>query len=202
MTLVTLASACASRDAKGPGTPTASGATARPRTPSDPPPAAPPIVATNEVAGVAPTNAEVAPAPGPATLGKDEDELAKIGPNQAEMEEQARVNAQAAAKDKAKWAKQAHDADRRGTEDWSRDHVQKAAARAVEIQNQSSRVPAAKRGRFNTDMTTFQTRRSEVLSRISGLRSSGIEEWKMTKAALDHAIEEMDQALMRLEGDL
>ena len=98
MTLVTLASACASRDAKGPGTPTASGATARPRTPSDPPPAAPPIVATNEVAGIAPTNAEVAPAPGPATLGKDEDELAKIGPNQAEMEEQARLNAQAAAK--------------------------------------------------------------------------------------------------------
>lgn len=160
-----------------------------------------PAIASNEVAGLAPSNAELPPAPGPANVVKDEDEIAKIGPNLTELEQEARDNAQAEAREKAKWAKLAREADRRGTEDWSRDRVQKASARVAQLQNQSSRVPPAKRGRFNTDMMAFHSHKAEVLSRINSLSATGSEEWKLAKQELDRAIDEMDQALIRLEGD-
>jgi hypothetical protein len=176
--------------------------------PRDPPPAVPPPLTSQgtggevgggQVAGIGDNPAPIAPAPGPAEVVKDED--ARTGPTAAQLQDEARANAQAAAKEKAKWEKQAHDADRRQTEDWSRDRVMKAAARAAELQNQSSRVPPAKRGRFNTDMTTFQSKKSEVLSRINSLSATGTDEWKVTKRELDRAIDQMDAALIRLEGD-
>lgn len=154
-----------------------------------------------QVAGIGDNYAPMPPAPGPAEPPKDEDELAKIGPNQQQLEAEAQANARAAAKEKAKWEKQAHEADRRTTEEWSRDRVAKDTARATELQNQSSRVPPQKRGKYNTDMTMFQTRRSQVLSRINSLSATGTDEWKITKAELDRAIDEMDAALIRLEGD-
>lgn len=171
----------------------------------DAPPAVPPSLSPqpqpNQVAGIGDNAAPLPDAPGPAEVGKDEDELAKIGPSQAQLEAEARANAAAAAKDKAKWEKQAHDADRRNTEEWSRDRVAKASARATELQNKSSRVPPGKRGKFNTDMTMFQTRKAQVLSKINSLSATGTDEWKITKADLDRTIDEMDQALIRLEGD-
>lgn len=206
MTFATSVVACANR-APAPREPTSeravTGEAAAPGAPLAPPESPPPapVIAPNEVAGIAPPSAPLPAAPGPAEVGKDEDELANVGPSQAELEAQAREDARAAAKDKAKWARLAHAADRRATEDWSREHVQKAAARATELQNQSSRIPPRKRDRFRSDMTTFLTRKSEALSRINSLSATGSDEWKITKAELDRVIQEMDAALARLEGD-
>jgi cell pole-organizing protein PopZ len=153
----------------------------------DPPPAVPPSLAAQP-----PAPAVEAPAAAPAPLP---------APGLAEVEADARAQASMAAKEKAKWAKAAHDADRKGTEEWSREHVQKATARVSQLQTQVSRIPPMKRGKYNTDMAAFSTRKAEVLSRINSLNATGTDEWKTAKAALDRAIEDLDAALARLEND-
>lgn len=199
-TLGAFAVACGHSQARGPSDVATTPVPPPPA--ADPPPAIPPPAVVQQAQENA-ASAEPVITPAPATPVAAGDDLQPTDENQnaAQIQEEARANAQAAAKEKAKWAKLAVQQDRKQTEEWSRDRAMKAGARASTLQSQVSRVPAPKKGKFNTDMTNFVTKKNAVLSRVNSLSATGSEEWKTAKAELDRAIDEMDTALMRLEGD-
>ena len=69
--------------------------------------------------------------------------------------EEAREQTAQQARDKAKWQKEAIDADRHAAFEYARERFENANARVVRVNNMSSRVPAERRVQYNTDMTTF-----------------------------------------------
>jgi hypothetical protein len=152
--------------------------------PPDPPPAIPPslVQADAPPVALAPTDPNA-------------------DPQAIAAAEQAREQAAQQARDKAKWQKDALDADRRATYEYARERLENANARVVRVNNMSSRVAPTRRGQFNTDMTTFGSKKVKLQSIMDSLSSSG-QSWKRTREDLERAIEELDAAATKLEGDV
>lgn len=161
----------------------------------------------------APAPVAVAPEPTPIMAAPESPLQAKQG--QATKEEtgeeavarataqvEAEANAAQQTKDKAKWEKMGRDVERKTTDMDSRDRLAKASARVAQAANQLSRVPPQRRGRYNTDMVTFGTKKADVQARISSIYAYGSDEWKRMRAELDKALDELDAAATRVEGDL
>lgn len=136
------------------------------------------------------------------TGGPSKDEDVALDPARAAAQVEAQANAEQQTKDRAKWDKMGRDIERKTTDTDARDRLAKATARVAQAQNQQSRVLAARRGKFNTDMVTFGSKKVDVQSRINSIYAYGSDEWKRMRAELDRALDEMDMAATRVEGDL
>ncbi len=84
----------------------------------------------------------------------------------------------------------------------ARERLGKASAKAASAQNQSSKVIPARRGRFNTDMTAFNGKKSEVQSRIASLSATAPDQWRNAKVALEKSLEDLENAAARLDFNM
>ena len=92
--------------------------------------------------------------------------------------------------------------DRKNTDEYARDRLVKATARVAATQNQSARIQGERRLKFTHDVNEFDAKRSQVKTRIDELASTGSDEWRITKEALDDALNELDALSYRVEGDM
>ncbi|MBX3226050.1 MAG: hypothetical protein KIT84_29255 [Labilithrix sp.] len=183
----------ASADVAAPTTAVAPPAAAPP--PSQPSPAPPPTI--QEPTGLAtPPPPEVQAKQGEATKDPNEDTMRTA----AEVE--ARANAEQLAKDRAKWEKMGREIERKAAYEDAHDRLTRASARVAQTQTQLSRIPPARRGKYNTDMATFGSKKAAVQSRMSSIHAYGSDEWQRMRGELYRALDELDAAATRVEMNL
>lgn len=167
-----------------------------------PPPAPAPPVVVAPPAEPAPMVAPPPEAPLQAKQGDVAKEDGEEGVMRARAQVEAEANAAQRAKDKPKWEKMGRDIERKAADQDAHDRLARATARVANAQNQLSRVPAHRRGKYNTDLVTFGTKKADVQSRISSIYSYGSDEWNRMRVELDRALDELERAAGVVEGDL
>jgi DNA repair exonuclease SbcCD ATPase subunit len=92
--------------------------------------------------------------------------------------------------------------DRESTEANARSRLEKADARFTAAKKQIANEPAKKRGKLDSDMNIYNSKKAEVDKQLKDLSRVPDDKWQDAKAKLDKSLDELERFADRIHSDL
>ena len=132
------------------------------------------------------------------------DERAELQTKQIDEQAETRAEGQedvAGAKEDLQKAMAGLASERTKLEADAKERLVKADAKVIEAKNKSAKVPANKRAKFNAALTTFNTKKADVVTSLSKLGQASDADWDPAKTKLNKNLDALEKAAERLDDE-